>query len=327
MKNMYTIVSALVLLLIFGFYMCTYQVRFTDVAVLKTFGKFSDEDIIRGDEKGGAGLKFKLPWPIQEKVITDLRLRILQDSYEEFQTQDSKNILVSTYVCWKVDDPKLFHNASETEKEATSKLATLVRDIKKNVIGQHPFSQLVNINPSEFQFTRIEAEMKDQITSKAQTLYGIKVVDLGIRKLGLPQSISENVFERMKKAEEQTATSYRAEGEAQARDIRAEASTISRNIMAVATRLAGEIQAEAAKEEAEYYKVFEQAPELQMFLLQLDSAKQVLKERTTLVLDSAVAPGGLIRLDYLLGQENMPRLNGQPASTGNGSSQNGSTEN
>lgn len=289
-----TIIGAVVLVTVFGFYMCTFQVRTTEVAVLKTFGKFDESDIITD-----AGLYYKWPWPMQSVLITDKRVRVMKDTYEETRTADAHNIMITTYVCWKVDEsnPYLYHIASQTDQDRASKLRNLVQSEKKIVAAQYKLEEFVNLDPTKFKFDQIENDMFNRIKAVAKREYGIEVVVVGISQLSFPKAVSEEVFNRMKQEQEKKVADFRAEGEAVAQAVRARASAIRENIMAVADRLAGEIEAQANREVAEYYKELEKDVELSLFLQRIESTKQVLKERTTLILDSIIAPFGLVGLE------------------------------
>src|SRR5262245_32064848 len=108
MKNLPSLLAAIVLAIIFGLYMCTYQVRFTEVAILKTFGSANKKVI---DEPG---LRFKWPAPIQSVVKYDRRIRLLDDTPEETPTRDSNNLIVSTFTTWTINDPYLFSTSFMT---------------------------------------------------------------------------------------------------------------------------------------------------------------------------------------------------------------------
>jgi len=293
-----TVLGTLVLLTVLGFYMCSFQVRFTEVAVKKRFGKFTEKDIM---EK--PGLYFKWPWPLETKITTDKRVRILEDTTEETQTRDGINVIVATYTCWKVADPMRFHIASNTVDDAQSKLREMVRSKKKIVVARHDLSNFVSTDQTEFKFEQIEKEMLAEVSDIALGQYGIAVPEFGIRRLSFPESVSEQVLERMKKREEARAAKFLTEGKAEAQDIRAQASAISENILAVTNRLAENIEAQANQEVADYYKEFEKNVELRLFLDQLKVSQEVLRERTTLVLDTVMAPFGLIDLDKIVGEE------------------------
>ena len=295
MNKLTTIVGLAVLLLVFGFYMLSFQVRSTEIAVLKRFGKFDESDI-----KTEPRLYFKWPWPIESVVITDNRTRVLKDTYEETPTRDSQNLMVTTYTCWRIDEnnPYKFHIAnSSSEKKAEDKLRNLVQAQKKIVIAQHDLSDLVNTDPSKFKYDQIEQELLDRTAKTALEEYGIEIQAMGIRRLSFPKSVSEKIFERMKAHEQKKAAKYETEGEAQAQAIVAEASAVSRNILAVADRLAEQIKAEAKAEVGEYYKEFDEHAELRLFLDRLEATVRALQERTTIIMDSATAPFNLFDFD------------------------------
>ncbi len=289
MNKAITFIGAAVLLLVFAFYMCSFQVRFTEIAVRKTFGKFEENDI-----KTEAGLYFKWPWPIQSVVITDNRIRILKDTYEETQTKDSQNIMVTTYTAWKIDpnNPYKFHIANSSEKNAEDKLRSMIQSQKKEVVAQHDLADFVNTDVSKFKFDEIEDELLEATAGTAKEL-GIEIKAMGMRRLSFPKSVSEQIFERMKTREEKKAAQYETEGEAEAQDIVARASAVRRNILAVADRLAEEIKAEANTEVGEYYKEFDEYVELRLFLDRLEATVRALQERTTLILDRSMAPFNL----------------------------------
>jgi membrane protease subunit HflC len=295
MNKLTTIVGAAVLLLVFVFYMCSFQVRSTEIAVLKTFGKFDENDI-----KTEPQLYGKLPWPIESVVITDNRTRVLKDTYEETPTRDSQNLMVTTYTCWRIDkdNPYKFHIAnSSSEEKAEEKLRNLVQAQKKIVIAQHDLSDLVNTDPTKFKYDQIEQELMERTVAIARDEYGIDIQAMGIRRLSFPKSVSEKIFDRMKAHEQSKAAKYETEGEAEAQAIVAEASAVSRNIVAVADRLAEQIKSEAKAEVGEYYKEFDEHAELRLFLDRLEATVRALQERTTIILDSGTAPFNLFNFD------------------------------
>jgi membrane protease subunit HflC len=113
----------------------------------------------------------------------------------------------------------------------------------------------------------------------------MEVVDVGIRLLSFPKGVTEQIFERMKKSEENKAAQFKAEGLAEGQSIRARASAISENIMAVANRLADEIRAQAQSEVGVYYAEFDKNPQLRLFLDRVEAVKLMLKERSTLIIE------------------------------------------
>ena len=116
------------------------------------------------------------------------------------------------------------------------------------------------------------------------------MVFLGIKRLGLPESASQRVFDRMREERMRLVNQYQGEGEAQAISIRTTADRDREEIISKAEkeaiRIRGEGDAEAAKSLAE----FEKDPELAVFLLRLDALEKTLKDRSTLIFDERTPP-------------------------------------
>ena len=282
-----SILAGIALVVVLGLYMCCFQVRTTEMAVLKTFGRMSDEPITE------AGLYWRLPWPIQEPVKFDRRIRIMEDMVEETPTADGKNVTVTTYTGWRVADPKLFHTAYPDEKEAEAALRTKVRAHKKAVIGQHQFADFVSTDPAERRLAEIEKRMMDQVASEARKEFGVEIAFFGIKKLGLPADVTKTIFEYMKAEQNRRATRYEAEGKAKAQEILSEAKRKNELIMAAAQFNVDSIEADGRRRVGEIYRSFAEHPELRIFLDKLRALEETLSKRTTLILDTSTIPADL----------------------------------
>ena len=151
------------------------------------------------------------------------------------------------------------------------------------------------------QFEEIEQQMlTNSVQSEAANRYGIAVQFLGIRKIGLPESITEKVFARMKGEREVIADGYRAEGDAEAIKIRAAADSQRKQLLAQAEADAKHIRAEGDAKAAESYQVFEKNPELAMFLRKLEVLEGTLKKKSTVVLSTETEPFDLLQGDKAL---------------------------
>ena len=124
--------------------------------------------------------------------------------------------------------------------------------------------------------------------------YGIEVKFVGIKKLGLPESVTEKVFARMQSERDREVQRIKAEGEAAAMKIRSNAYRERDKILAEASSQAIEIRGKADAEAAEWFKVFEQNAELAMFLLNVETLESTLKDKTTLILDERTPPYDLL---------------------------------
>jgi len=282
MKNFGTLAAAIFVAAVLILYMCTFQVRFTEVAIKKTWGKTTGTAI---DEPG---LQFKWPRPIQDVVVYDKRIRTLEDRTEETRTIDGKNLLITTFTLWRIEDPIKFHtNFPDSVEDGMKKLRTTIVTHKHAIVGMRPFGQFVSTDPSERKIREIEQELQAAIAKDAREEYGIEVVDFGIRKLGLPETVTTDIFRSMKADQDRLASRYVAEGDAKAANILADAEASKDRIMAAAQERVAEILREAQEVVGGYYKEFDRHPELRIFLDKLRSAREALKERTTIIIDAA----------------------------------------
>jgi len=266
-------------------YMVTFVVRFSDVAVVRTFGKATEADVIREP-----GFYWKLPWPVQRVTQYDNRIQIATTPGEETPTRDGKNVIVTTTIAWRIDDPYVFSIRCGDLKTGEDNIETRVRNDQKTVIAQYDFGNLVSVDPDELKYDAMEGEILEAVSASAKTLYGIEVVSIGIQKLALPARITETVFDAMKKERQAEADRYTSEGKSRATQIKQEAASIAGTIQSFAHRKAAEIVAEGYRRAAEYNKTFSQDEELAMFLLEIQNLPKLLRERATLVLEANQRP-------------------------------------
>jgi len=163
------------------------------------------------------------------------------------------------------------------------------------VVGQHPLSHFISTDEKELKFTVVEQEILQRIQHDAQASgYGIEIKFLGIKKLGLPESVTQLVFERMQSERKLQEEKIKAEGESAASLIRSAANRESAKLLAKADAEASRIRGEGELEAAKAWQVFQKNPELANFLLQIKALEQFLKERTTLILDQTTPPLNLL---------------------------------
>ncbi len=288
-RNPITILTAVLVGLIFAALLFLFQVRQTEAAIVTTFGKY-------GDAPKGPGVHFRLPWPIQNVHRFDNRVQNFEKKFDQTTTRDSQTLLMDVFVGWKVADPRVFlERFGGDVTRAENNLDGLLRDAKNSVVGRHPLNHFISTNPQDLRFDEIEQEMLDLVKPQAAANYGIEIVLLGIKQIGLPESVTAKVFERMKAEREKLIKQYRGEGDGLARKIRADAELKREEILAEAERQATIIRGAADARAADALKAFEQEPALAKFLLKLDALEQSLKERSTLILDPQTPPFDLLR--------------------------------
>ena len=291
-KNLITIVIAAVLVVIFALLLFTFQVRQSEVAVLTTFGKPAANNLDQPN------LYFKWPWPIQQVYRFDQRVQNFEDKYSENLTADNTMLLTSVYVGWKISDAKEFFPkfAGGSVEAAQRQLETMLRSAKAAVIGKHNLSDFVNADPKQLKLENIEDEIKTAVQNQLATQnYGISIDFLGIKKLGLPESVTQTVFDRMKSERTKLISKAQNEGIKEATIITSgaerQAADVIANAQAAATRIEGEGVAEAAKT----LGVFQQNPELAIFQLQLEALKNSLNQKSTLIFDERTPPFSLFQ--------------------------------
>ena len=285
-RNILTVVIGAVLIIIFALLLFVFQVRQSEVAVVKTFGR-PTQNITE------PGAYFKWPWPIQKVYKFDNRVQNFEDKFSENLTADNNNLLVTVYVGWKISDAKVFFPkfAGGSVEAAQRLLESVLRSAKSAVVGKHPLSDFVNADPKQLKFDAIENEIEQAVQSQLQTNNcGIEISFLGIKKLGLPESVTQAVFERMTSERQILISRSQYEGEAEAQKIRAaadrQAAETIADAQADATRIRGEGEAEAAKA----LPVFQQNPELYLYLLRVSALQQSLNQKATLIFDERTPP-------------------------------------
>jgi len=285
-KTRLSLAVGLLLLLVFLALLFCFQVRTTEVAVVTTFGRYSRD--------AEAGLHFRWPVPIQTVHKFDRRLQNFEKKFEETLTSDGNNLLVTVYVGWKIADPRkfleLFNGDSLKAEEA---LENLVRNAKNGVIGRYRFGDLISTDPKQVKVTQIEADMLKEMQTAAQPI-GLNVELVGIKQLGLPETITTKVFERMRAERDRLVKQFQGEGAARSLEIRSTADRKRDEILAKADAEALRIQGDALAQASKELAVLEENPELAIFNLKLNALRDSLKDRSTLFLDQNTPPYDLL---------------------------------
>src|SRR5436190_2067898 len=290
-RNPLILAIGFILLLVVVFLLFAFQVRTTEVAVVTTFGKPTRP--IREP-----GLKFKWPWPAQKVHKFDQRIHNFESKFEQVLTSDGYNLLIMVYVGWKIDEPDLFFpRFSGSTARAEESLEGLVRNAYSGVVGKHPFSHFISTDEKELKFVEIEQEMLQKIQADVRTNhYGLAVKFLGIKKLGLPESVTQLVFDRMQSERQLQEGKIRDEGTRLAEEIRSRANLESAKMLAEADAEATRIRGLGQSKAAESLKVFEQDPALANFIQKLEGLELLTKERTILLLDENTSPLDLLKM-------------------------------
>jgi membrane protease subunit HflC len=290
-KNLLTVIIGAVLIVIFALLLFVFQVRQSEVAVVATFGRLSPHPY---DQPGAY---FKWPWPIQKVYKFDDRVQNFEDKFDQTYTADNNNLIVTLYTGWRISDASKFYpkflgdtNAAQTALE------NILRNAQNAVIGTHHLADFVNTDPQQLKFDQIESNIEQQVQSDLSTKdYGITLEFLGLKKIELPESVTTSVFERMKADRQRLISTEQYGGAKEATIIRADADRRAAETIANAQAAAVRIQGEAEAAAAPTLRVFEQNPDLYIFLLRIDAMKQSLNQKTTLIFDDRTPPFDLFQ--------------------------------
>lgn len=284
-RNITTIVTAAVLVVIFVLLLFTFQVRKSQVAVVTTFGKTT------GTYE--PGLHFRWPWPIQQVYKFDERIQNFEDKFSETLTADQINLISSVYVGWRISDAPNFLNSFKNGSVATAQrqLESLLRSANMTVVGRHPLSDFVNSDVKQLKFEQIQNEIESMVQTELQTNnYGIKIEFLGLKKIGLPESVTEAVFARMKSERNILISQAKNEGQAEAIKIKANADRQANETLANAQAEATRIQGQGVAEAAKTLPIFQKNPDLAVFLLRIKALETSLDQKATLIFDQRTPP-------------------------------------
>lgn len=293
-RNPLTLIIGLLLILIFGLLLFVFQVRQSEVAVVTTFGKPTAHPITR------PGIHGRLPWPFQKVYKFDQRVQNFEDKLTEGLTRDSFNLLTSVYVGWKITDPTSFFpkfaGVADPIAEAERQLGQRLSNAKSAVVGKHPLSDFISASDNGSNFVAIENEILASIQSQVQANnWGLDIEFLGIKRLELPENVTQAVFDRMQSERKVLADTSQSEGEFEAAKIRSEAVRKAAELLADADGQATQIRGKAEAEAAKSLAVFQQNPPLANFIFRLNALEGSLKERSIIVVDPHTPPFDLFR--------------------------------
>jgi membrane protease subunit HflC len=267
----------------------------TDVTMVKTFGK----TVAVYDGKDSPGLHFKMFYPFQSTVRYDKRISQFDDADKETNTRDQKAVIVSTFCAWKVgtspEDVKTFNKQFGEDTLGANgpraRLQSFLDGAKGQVIAQHPIDDLVNTDPAKMKLAQIEKEIFDAMHDHALKETGIDVVMVGIKRLGLPEKVTEAVIASMNQERQVLIDGSNQTGKSNADAIKSRATNAAEMIMAFARTRAGEIRAEGESAVGKLQEKFNDNPQLATFLRQVDTLRKGLSRLSVIVLDQQNIPG------------------------------------
>ena len=221
-------------------------------AILFQFGK-----IIEADYE--PGLHFKIPF-INNVRKFDNRILTIDQKPERFLTQEKKDLIVDSYVKWRITDVvQYFKTTQGDELTAGRLLYENINNGLRDEFGKRTIQEIISGDR-----TQIMELMTQQASQRAQTL-GISVIDVRVKKVDYPERVSNSVYQRMRAEREREARDFRSKGHEASERIQADADRQSSILLAEAYRdseiargegdaRATEIYAQSFNKDTEFYK-------------------------------------------------------------------------
>lgn len=308
-KAKYIICVVVILLAIIGINETAYTTNENEYSVVKQFGKIVATN-------NSAGLRFKVPF-IQTVNYVSKATQMYDLPASEAITSDKKTMIVDAYVLWEVTDAKLYTsslNANATTAQARIDVivynaikTTISSMTQEELIASRDTALVINANND----TNEDIEINDMVSEEDKAAedvkvivisdrllncvgnqsdqYGIKIKDVKIKVLDLPDENKAAVYNRMITERNNIAAAYKAQGESEAQIIK---NTTDAEVSVMLSKAKATADATIAEGEAEYMKILadaynnEDKADFYIFSLQLDTLKNsVNKGNTTIVLD------------------------------------------
>lgn len=255
--------AALAVLLLLVLNNSLYVISETERGVLLRFGEVVNPEI-------AIGLHAKIPWVHSVRKF-DRRLLTLDAPPERFLTIEKKPLDVDFYAKWRIKDTSKFYTSTGgDEVTAQARLLQRIKTGLRNQFGERTVHEVVSGERES-----LMTELTQQLNRIAQSEFGIEVVDVRVKRIDLPEQVSQSVFDRMKSEREREAREHRSTGKELAEKIRASADREKTILEATAYSQAEQIRGEGdAKASAIYAEAYKQDPEFYAFTRSLDAYRQ-----------------------------------------------------
>ena len=269
-KSLFTMIGLLILLILVS--SSLYVVNQYERAVVLRFGALVKTDV-------SPGLHFKVPFVDRVRKF-DGRLQTADMVPASFYTIENKRLVVDSYIKWRIKDVSTYYRSTGGDPNlAEDRLGQRVADGLRNQFGRRTLHDVVSGQRDE-----LMAELKKTINETGNSLLGIEVVDIRVKRIDFPPEVSQSVFERMAADREKEAREYRAQGKEQAEVIRADADrqrvVLEANAYRDAERLCGDGDAKAA---SIYASAYGKDPEFYAFTRSLTAYRKSFSGKDDLI--------------------------------------------
>ena len=251
-------------------YFSVYTVSEREVAL-----KFRLGEIIASDIE--PGLHFKTPFVNNVRKF-DARVQNLDEDPERYLTAEQKNLIVDSFVKWRVVDAERFYTTVRGEPaRANQRLREIIRDALRAEFGKRSVQDIISGERVEIM------DILRKTTAEAADSLGLEVLDVRLKRIDFPEEVTQSIFERMATEREQVAREIRAEGEEAAERIRAEAERRRTILLAEAYRDGQDLRGEGDARAAEVYAgAYGQEPDFFAFQRSLRSYREAFQDKQDL---------------------------------------------
>ncbi|MDD5331031.1 MAG: protease modulator HflC [Sulfuricella sp.] len=274
MKNLNVILSGLIAILIV-LSMSVFTVDQRQNAIVFQLGEIIDV-------KTAPGLYFKVPMLQNVRYFDTRILTMTSPEPERFITSEKKNVLVDSFVKWRVVDVKQYYvSVGGDETRAQTRLSQTINDGLRAEFGKRTVHDVVS-----GQREQIMDILRQKADADARTI-GVQVLDVRLKRVDLPQEVSESVYQRMEAERKRVANELRSTGAGEAEKIRADADRQREVVLAEAYRDAQRTKGEGdSRAAAIYAEAFGQNPEFYAFYRSLEAYRQSFRNKSdVMVLD------------------------------------------
>ncbi len=221
------------------------------------------------------GLHFKWPF-IQNVRFFDARILTMDTpDAERYITSEKKNLLVDTFVKWRINDARQYYKSVGDEVQAQTRISQTVNATLREEFGKHTVQEVVSEDRDV-----IMKVVRERANLDAKQI-GVEIIDVRLKRVDLPQEVSDSVYKRMDAERKSVANQLRSEGSAASERIRAEADKEREVIIANAYKDAQRIKGEGdAKAAAAYAQAYGQDSEFYAFYRSLEAYRSSFKDRS-----------------------------------------------
>lgn len=231
------------------------------------------------------GIHFKVPF-IQTVTTLPKYQMTLDVEQSEINTKDKKRMIIDNYAIWRIEDPEALINNARTMESAEARMEEFVYSVVRSELGQLNYDEIINDENSS------RGSLNDRVTEQVNELmkndkYGIKVIDVRIKRTDLPAENEQSVYTRMISERESTAQDYLSQGDAEKNKIMAETDREVKEMISKAEADAEVIRAQGEGEAAKIYnQSFSKDPEFYSLFRTLESYKKTMNDQTVIILPS-----------------------------------------